>query len=141
MGRSRASKDRARKADNAGKALALRIGGAGYKDIASALDCSVGSAWKWVNEELAKLDTLNAEQAERYRDLELHRLDLYIRSMNPKIRKGDARAITAALRVGERRAKLLGLDRPEVVEIITDRDKLKEELTKLTGAKPEKGAE
>lgn len=43
-------------------------------------------------------------------ELEADRLDYYLFQLDGAIRKGDTKAITAALKVSERRSKLLGLD-------------------------------
>lgn len=50
--------------------------------------------------------TASAEMVE----MESDRLDYYLFQLDAQIRKGDVRAISAALKVSERRAKLLGLD-------------------------------
>jgi hypothetical protein len=42
--------------------------------------------------------------------MEEERLDYYLLALDPQIKTGDTKAITAALKIGERRAKLLGLD-------------------------------
>lgn len=54
----------------------------------------------------AQQATASAEMVE----LESDRLDYYLFQLDASIRKGDPRAIMAAVRVSERRAKLLGLD-------------------------------
>jgi len=46
------------------------------------------------------------------RQMELDRLDHYLNRLDPKIEAGDEKAINTALRVGESRRKLLGLDAP-----------------------------
>ncbi len=50
--------------------------------------------------------TASAEMVE----LEADRLDYYLFQLDAAIRKGDVKAIMAALKISERRAKLLGLD-------------------------------
>lgn len=52
------------------------------------------------------------EPADELRELEAARLDRAQEKIWPKVEEGDVRAITALLRIMERRAKLLGLDAP-----------------------------
>jgi len=56
------------------------------------------------------------QEAEDARDLELMRLDEMQRGLWEKAAAGDTQAVSAALRVMERRARLLGLDEPERFE-------------------------
>ncbi len=94
------------------KALDLRIAGANYRQIARELDIANATAYGDVQEELGRLDTRNGQKAERLRDLEARRLDLLTLSLAPGIKLGDPRAISAAVRIMERRARLFGLDAP-----------------------------
>jgi hypothetical protein len=59
------------------------------------------------------LDAIGKEKAERLCELEIRRLDALTMALAPGIQSGDVRAILAAVRVMERRAKLLGLDGPQ----------------------------
>jgi len=58
---------------------------------------------------LARLDV--KENAEQLRRLELERLDVFFEGVYPKAIEGDLRAIDIAVRIMQRRSKLLGLDR------------------------------
>lgn len=98
--------------ERAAKALDLRIAGASYRQIARQLDISLAAAYADVQQELGRLDTLNGEKAERLRDLEARRLDMWTLALAPGIKAGDPRAIVAAVRLMERRARLFGLDAP-----------------------------
>jgi hypothetical protein len=71
------------------------------------------TAYHDVQDELGRLDAIGKEKAERPRDLEIRRLDALTVALAPGIQSGDVRAILAAVRVMERRAKLLGLDGPQ----------------------------
>jgi hypothetical protein len=104
------------------KALELRRAGVGYRQIAAALDTSVGTAWADVQAELADLKSLASEAAEDLRELERLRLDRLLlaamslvedKTVHPNLR---VKAILAAVRVGERRARLEGLDAPTRLE-------------------------
>jgi hypothetical protein len=50
--------------------------------------------------------------AKEVRAMELDRLDHYLAKLDPGVEGGDPVSINTALRVGERRSKLLGLDAP-----------------------------
>lgn len=94
------------------KALELRIAGGSYRQIARQLGVGERTAYKDVQGELAKLDTVKAQLAERLRDVELERLDKATIALGPGVSGGDPQAINALVRVMDRRAKLLGLDAP-----------------------------
>jgi hypothetical protein len=74
------------------------------------------------------------------RALDLVRIDRALVGLEPKIAKGDPRAVLALVRVLDRRAKLLGLDAPARVDIRTSRyermteDELKAEIEQLQQA-------
>lgn len=97
------------------QALDLRIEGASYRQIARQLDVAVKTIYMDVQGALGELDTLNGEKAERLRELEARRLDALQLPLAPAVRAGDPRAILAAVRILERRARLLGLDAPTLV--------------------------
>jgi hypothetical protein len=97
--------------ERVGHALDLRIADGSYRQIARRLNIADAT----VQHELGRLDALNREKAERLRDLEAHRLDRLTISLQSGIRAGDPRAILAAVRIMERRAKLFGLDAPTKV--------------------------
>jgi hypothetical protein len=63
----------------------------------------------------AELASLGASQEtkEQARALALDRLDTWTHSLFKRTKKGDEKAIATALRVEERRAKLIGTDAPE----------------------------
>lgn len=52
------------------------------------------------------------QPAEDARKVCIQRLDLWLQKLASKILKGDVKAITTALKIEERRARLLGLDAP-----------------------------
>ena len=98
--------------ERAARALDLRITGATYRQIAQALHVNEKTAYYDVQDELGRLDALTRQQAERLRDLEMRRLDQLTVALASGIRAGEPRAVLAAVRLMERRAKLLGLDAP-----------------------------
>jgi hypothetical protein len=99
------------------RALQLRESGAKYRDIARALNCSVGRAHQLVQEGLAELHDEVTDTASNVRTLELNRLDQMwfdLRSRDPK-QLSEPRFIEAQLKIMERRARLLGLDAPVAI--------------------------
>ena len=92
------------------KALTLRKAGAGYQAIADALGYKDHTgAWRAVKAALKK--TLQ-EPADELRQLELARLDDMLKAIAPYVAAGNLTAIDRALKIQERRARLLGLDAP-----------------------------
>ena len=63
-------------------------------------------------------------KSEELRQLELERLDLLTRGLEPMASVGNPGAVNAYLRVMERRAKLLGLDAPVKTDVTTGGEKL-----------------
>ena len=93
-------------------ALELRKAGGSYREIARQLGVDVHTAHADVMAELAALREKTVEQAAELRDLELQRFDEMTAGLWPQVQKGSPPAVTAAVRVSERRSRLLGLDEP-----------------------------
>lgn len=91
-------------------ALKLREGGATYHQIADQLGISYAQAYADVQDALKEI---TREAAEDVLEIELMRLDNLFRMAYVKARKGNLKAIDTALKVMDRRARLLGLDKPE----------------------------
>lgn len=106
----------------AADAVRLRAGGLSYREIAAALGyASENAANKAVLSLLARAE---AESADALRALENTRLDLLWQKAyrgivaSEKSEQGvSAPLIGAAVRISERRARLLGLDAPARVEV------------------------
>jgi hypothetical protein len=95
--------------------LNLRIAGVDYDTIADRLGYANRSGpWKAVQRVLD--NTLRAP-AEDIRSLELARYDAWTRAIAGECSKGNLGAITVALRISERRCRLLGLDAPTLVKV------------------------
>ncbi len=87
-----------------------------YREIARQLGVDVHTAHSDIAAELADLRTTTIDRAEELRDLELQRFDEMTAGLWPQIQRGSPPAVTAAVRVSERRARLLGLDEPVVTK-------------------------
>jgi hypothetical protein len=95
------------------KALQLRMAGASYRAIGSQLGVSEKTAHQDVQRELKAIAEQSAEEAQAVRTLDLERLDAMTIAIWGQVRAGNLGAIDRALRISERRAKLLGIDAPE----------------------------
>ncbi len=108
--------------DNQLKALSLRKAGLGYQAIADALGYKDASgAWRAVKAALKK--TLQ-EPADELRTLELARLDDMLKAIASHVAAGNLTAIDRALKIQERRARLLGLDAPAKQDITSGGEKI-----------------
>lgn len=134
-GPQEASRTDARVTEHRQQALTLRIQGGSYREIATALGISVGSAYVYVTESLAELRELTTETAKQLREIELHRLDELYLKLSVKLQSQvvevvdaatgqrsrraspDETTVRAMLDVSRRRAELLGLDAPRKTEL------------------------
>src|SRR5262245_42781916 len=92
------------------KALALRKAGASYRAIGDAPGVSGKTAFEDVHAGLAALAAEQRAEAQELRALEAARLDDLQTAVWSRARGGDLEAVKTALRILERRARLLGLD-------------------------------
>lgn len=108
--RSRAHPEVVAQAEKQHQALQMVKAGYTLAEIAKKL----GYAGKQGASEIIKtaLQQLVHVPAEEVRQLQLARLDLWLTKLEKKINKGDPKAIQTALRIEERRARLMGLDAP-----------------------------
>ncbi len=92
---------------------ALRLQGHSLRTIGTAL----GISYETVRATLERgYRELVYPQVEEARQLELERLDHLLTKLTPGVDMGDVQSITAAIKVSDRRAKLLGLDAPTKVQ-------------------------
>jgi hypothetical protein len=96
------------------QALDLRKRGLTYPQIAKAMSVSLGTAHKLVQ---TAISDIPKELAEDVRLLELERLDRMLAGMWPKAIAGDPKAVAAAVKIMDRRAKYLGIDAPIKAEL------------------------
>jgi len=100
------------------KALDLRKKGFSYTQIGTKLGCARQTACRYVLSELENLADKCREEAVHVRDLELQRLDeLYLIAYRAISDGNDLAGIDRCLRIMERRAKLLGLDAAQKVDV------------------------
>ena len=105
------------------RALELFKMGLTYQEIADAkfptgpggtlFNGDRGNAYKTIRKHIQEVVREPAEEA---RTEELLRLNTYLKALGPRVLRGDVQAINSALKVGDQRAKLLGLYEPMKVE-------------------------
>jgi len=108
----------------------LRISGLSYKDIADAVKLQFRSdeippnycdrnVYKDIHEAFQRRDNIDRESIRIARQIEADRLDaLFMVAYNSAI-NGNVKSINTALNIMERRAKMLGLDKPVQVKVET----------------------
>lgn len=103
------------------KALQLRKEGWTYDEIAREKDANGNPLYRDRRTAhmavTALLYSTAQELADEVRQLELQRLDMLLNKLMPGINEGDPSSVSVAIRLMERRSKMLGLDAPERTEI------------------------
>lgn len=103
---------KARKLKHQEQALALRRAGYSYATIGRKLRLSKSRAHALVQIGLEETRTQISASTDELRTEELSRLDGMLAKFYPRAERGDIAAADRVLKIGERRAKLLGLDAP-----------------------------
>ncbi len=99
------------------KALELRKEGHTYESISEQLGYSTRSAsHKAV---MRRLRDMDRPAVSMLRELEVQRLDAMLYAVWNDVLQGDAGTVSTALKISERRSRLLGLDAPHTVEART----------------------
>lgn len=101
-----------KRAELQAKSLELRRSGKGFEDIGAQLGISKSQAHRFVVAGLATARAHITAHADELKTEQLSRLDALLEAVWFKARKGDVAAIDRALKVMERRDKLLGLEAP-----------------------------
>ena len=96
------------------QALDMRLGGASYRQISKALGVPLATAHRHVQRMLTEYAV---EPATQLRDMEVARLDRLLAAHWGKATKGDVNATRMVLTIMDRRAKLLGLDAPQKLDV------------------------
>lgn len=111
---------RAATAERRSKAVAMRLAGIDYDTIATRLGYSDrGAACKDINRALEANVAEQNRQADVLRQQELQRLDRLQAGVWTAAASGDTKAVDTALRIIDRRCKLLGLDAPQRHEVVS----------------------
>lgn len=110
MARGHSSAAKVKREATAAEAVGLRIRGKTYQQIADILGVSDGQAFKLIQDELTRRREITREQVETIRAIEMERLESWLDKLFPNIETGDCKAIQTAVKIQERKSKLLGLD-------------------------------
>lgn len=102
-----------RVAERRAKAWKLRVEERqSYRAIAAKLGVDASTICRDLAADRAELLALRTEAAEDERAMALEELDLLWNSIRAKVKKGHLGAVREAVRIIERRSRLLGLDAP-----------------------------
>ena len=115
-GRAHAAKNKAQMAEEQIRCYQLRLAGLTIDQIAKATGLSQGTVHARVKAEVeGRVEPLRQE----VRQMQLDRLDSWLIKLTEQIKAGKsvARNVEVAIRVEERRAKLLGVDEVEKAEV------------------------
>ena len=116
--------------DNQLKALELRKAGVSYQRIAETLGYKDASgAWRAVKSALKKP---LQEPAAELRPLEVERLDAMLSAIWASVKQGQYGAQDRALKIMERRARLLGLDAPVKADVTSGGEALTIKIVKAS---------
>jgi hypothetical protein len=99
------------------KAISLRLAGLSYQRIGDAIGITPSGAKRCVDRVLARIVKSTNETAEQVKQEELLRLDEMQFALYPLAKRGDIKATETILKIQQRRAKLLGLDAPEKLQV------------------------
>ncbi len=98
-------------------AFRLRVAGKSYRAIADQLGVSVHTAWDDVAAELNELRDQTHEDVTAVREMEIERCDQLWTWLRPRLERGDPQAVASAIKVMDRRSKLLGLDASTKIDL------------------------
>jgi hypothetical protein len=115
-------------AQRKGAALELRTLGLNYREVYEMMRARYPGdllpstyderyVWRDIHDEMNRIRTENTETAIHVKVLELNRLDQLQAAIMSSAMRGDAKAVSAALKIMDHRAKLLGLYAPSQVKV------------------------
>jgi hypothetical protein len=117
-GEAKRVKSEAQIAEEQVRCYELKLSGLSYLRISGETGLSVGTVHNRIQARSAqRVDPL----AEEHRAIELDRLDRWLEKLDAQIQAGEAvaRNVEVAVKVSERRSKLLGMDSADKLEVTT----------------------
>jgi len=99
------------------KACDLRLAGWSIRAIATHLKCGATTVHEDISAVLERTRDAAIDAIDKERRLSLARLDVAVKALWTKVRKGDGEAIRELVRLEQRRAKLLGIDAADKHEV------------------------
>lgn len=97
--------------------LKLKLRGLSQREIATRFNVSDATVSRVLKRQLSIYRENNMHEINELVSIEEGRLDDMYKALQPKIEKGDSRAIEAGIKISERRAKLLDLDAAQKLEL------------------------
>lgn len=97
--------------------LKLKLRGLSQREIAARYNVSDATVSRVLKRQLSVYRENNMHEINELVSIEEGRLDEMYKALQPKIEKGDSRAIEAGIKISERRAKLLDLDAAQKLEL------------------------
>ena len=113
--RNRTRPDRVKAAERALEVVELRKRGKSYAEIRRETGYSKTRISQILNAHVDDYAQRHKDELDELRNLENARLDAYLMKVHDKAMDGDLFAIDRALKIMDRRAKLLGLDAPSKI--------------------------
>ena len=101
--------------DRASRALSLRIAGMRWAEVADKVGYSTGHEARVAGVRLLQRHELEA--VDEYRSIQSARYDAVLRGLWPGVLRGDPAAASVAVKVLDSQARMLGLDRPQQVNV------------------------
>lgn len=95
--------------------LLLKQSGASYEAIGRQFGLSASAVWRKIK---GALDKVPLPEATYLRSMEVRKLDDWELRLREQISQGDTKAINTAVRISERRCRMLGLDMPVRSEVM-----------------------
>jgi len=96
------------------------LAGATYREIAAAAHVSIGTVSNDVTIILGRWEREQVQDTGKYVKLELRRLDVALNAIWDKVRDGHLGAIDRMIAIMNKRAKLMGLDKPLELTLTDD---------------------
>jgi hypothetical protein len=113
-------------AERKAQALARRIGGFTFQQIADELKITRQAAHALVVSALKELNEKTMESAAELKRLEMERLDTMRSAVWGGVLKGDLQSIDRALKISARLAALAGIDAPTKTDVTSGGEKITE---------------
>ena len=93
------------------------LAGANYRDISAALGVSLGTVANDVKMVLQRWQKENVQVLDEHLQIDLRRIDTALNAIWADVQDGKYGAIDRLLRLLERRAKMIGYDQPEKIDL------------------------
>jgi len=97
--------------------LKLKLSGMRQHDIAVKFDVSDSTIQRILKRQLSSYRDTNIKEINEMVNIEEARLDEMYKALQPRIERGEPRAIEMGIKISERRARMLDLDSAQKLEL------------------------